>query len=99
MTNELNMETFGKPLHLPVEEYHTFVAQHPDFLLVASPEQYQYTWLMHALLEEKKAGHDVSIELVWGTQPMAYTDQVYRVHVGASATTGVPAIAAPVSGF
>ena len=81
MTNELNMEIFGRDLHLPVEDYDAFVATHRDFLLLMNPQQVEFGWLYRSLLLEEQTRADVRLELVWGASPAGH-DQVFLVHFG-----------------
>ena len=80
VTNELNMEVFGQDLHLPVQDYNHFVATHRDFLLLANPEQFPFTWMFQSLADESAAGHDVTLSLLWAS--VLGADQVYLVHFG-----------------
>jgi hypothetical protein len=82
MTNELNMEVFGKTLGLPIQDYDQFVRAHRDFLLLVSPQQTEYTWLLRSLMKESETDHDVHLEIVWANAPWGGADQVYLVHFG-----------------
>ena len=67
LTNELNMEIFRQDLNLPVEDYDKFVAGHHDFLLLANPEQFPFTWMFHSLVDESQKQRDVSVRLLRGS--------------------------------
>lgn len=79
MTNELNMEVFGQALKLPVANYDQFTSMHKDFLLLVSPEQFEFTWLYRSLVAESLKKGDVQITILWGDKP-TQQDQVYLVH-------------------
>ena len=79
MTNELNMETFGRFLGYPVVDYDSFVRTHRDFVLLVSQEQLTWTWLLKSLVQESVTKHDVEVSPLWRTGA-ANNEQLYRVH-------------------
>ena len=79
LTNEQNMEVFGRLLNLPVQDYDQYVAQHQDFLLLVDPEQVEFGWVFDYLVNESLTRHDVHLNLVWGAEPIQH-DQIFLVH-------------------
>ena len=87
LTNEQNMEVFGRMLRLPVQDYDQYIAQHQDFLLLVNPEQIEFSWLFTSLVQESVTKRDVQLTLVWGAEPMQH-DQIFLVHFDRSTTAG-----------